>query len=339
MNNLNTEILSAIDNIGVVSRRAEVDVITAIRGVCEKSDVILENHEGEDLSCFDIFQEGQNIDDMKNELKDHPLFSPEFKIAKSILEDIKNDTEEPVVNIHISRCKGDIKPTDSVIGCDKPPYAEFIPKSGNTKMRFLAQINCEHLKNLENFPHKGILQFWISDQYSDVGPYVVYYENTNNNKVDTFEFDNKLHEDDWPIEDGFVGRLWFRPGKQSMTIDDDRFGDLFVNAYNKQARNYDGVKQIKMFWDLPKPVTKYLQNNFPELVGNGTGHRINGYPAFTQSDPRYGKNKDKTIQLLQLDTEKHVMSWGDSGIAHFFISENDLKNRNFNNVLHYWDCY
>ena len=41
--------------------------------------------------------------------------------------------------------------------------------------------------------------------------------------------------------------------------------------------------------------------------------------------------------LLQIDSEDDIM-WGDSGIANFFISEEDLKNKNFEDMLYNWDC-
>ena len=30
--------------------------------------------------------------------------------------------------------------------------------------------------------------------------------------------------------------------------------------------------------------------------------------------------------------------WGDVGVANFFIRLEDLKNRDFSNVLYNWDC-
>ena len=38
-----------------------------------------------------------------------------------------------------------------------------------------------------------------------------------------------------------------------------------------------------------------------------------------------------------LDSDEHVF-WGDTGIAHWFIREPDLRARNFANVRYYWDC-
>lgn len=63
MNTINNEILSAIDKINEVTMEAELSVINALCNEYEKSILILENYEGEDLSCFDIFQESVIMED------------------------------------------------------------------------------------------------------------------------------------------------------------------------------------------------------------------------------------------------------------------------------------
>lgn len=69
------------------------------------------------------------------------------------------------------------------------------------------------------------------------------------------------------------------------------------------------------------------------------GHKLLGYPAFTQTDPRYYKKEYSKYDmlLLQIDTDDDIM-WGDSGVANFFINKDDLNNKNFKNILYNWDC-
>jgi uncharacterized protein YwqG len=38
-----------------------------------------------------------------------------------------------------------------------------------------------------------------------------------------------------------------------------------------------------------------------------------------------------------MDDEANIM-FGDAGVANFFIKEEDLRNRNFRDVLYNWDC-
>ena len=75
---------------------------------------------------------------------------------------------------------------------------------------------------------------------------------------------------------------------------------------------------------------------------SGFGHKLFGYPAFTQVDPRSMVSYSQYILLLQIDSigvaDKEIM-WGDSGICNFFITEADLKDKDFSKVLYNWDCY
>ncbi len=72
-------------------------------------------------------------------------------------------------------------------------------------------------------------------------------------------------------------------------------------------------------------------------------HHMMGYADFTQFDPREGNKKLQKydIVLLQIDSdysEDECVLWGDCGIGNFFINHEDLKNKNFNDVLYNWDC-
>lgn len=90
-----------------------------------------------------------------------------------------------------------------------------------------------------------------------------------------------------------------------------------------------------------KKVEEYLEQideKFYKRFENW-GHKLLGYPAFTQSDPRdykvkYGKYD---TLLLQIDSEDDIL-WGDCGVANFFINKDDLLNKNFDNILYNWDC-
>ena len=74
-------------------------------------------------------------------------------------------------------------------------------------------------------------------------------------------------------------------------------------------------------------------------------HQLGGFPNFTQNDVR----RVGDVLLFQMDSEmgkgedgkskSWEILWGDCGIANFFISREDLRNRDFSNVLYNWDCY
>jgi uncharacterized protein YwqG len=53
---------------------------------------------------------------------------------------------------------------------------------------------------------------------------------------------------------------------------------------------------------------------------------------------RYSSYNSFDIQLLQIASDNINISWGDGGLAHFFIQKQDLINRDFSNIIYYWDC-
>ncbi len=66
------------------------------------------------------------------------------------------------------------------------------------------------------------------------------------------------------------------------------------------------------------------------------GHKIGGYPFFTQTDPREWEEKyqQHDILLLQIDTDDSLnIMWGDSGVANFFIKKRRFVNSKF------FQCY
>lgn len=71
---------------------------------------------------------------------------------------------------------------------------------------------------------------------------------------------------------------------------------------------------------------------------SGNGSKIFGYPFFTQQDPRESDTKYDTL-LLQLDSDNESIMWGDCGTGNFFINSKKLKEKDFNDVLFYWDCF
>ena len=72
---------------------------------------------------------------------------------------------------------------------------------------------------------------------------------------------------------------------------------------------------------------------------------MGGYPFFTQIDPREGREDLEFLDtlLFQLDSqmakEGDLVLWGDCGVGNFFINQEDLKKKDFSNVMFTWDCY
>lgn len=217
------------------------------------------------------------------------------------------------------------------------PLSMEYPKSSTDgqPLKLLAQINFAELpKHLSNFPEEGILQFYI-DGYDDVlgmdfdngqnqdGFRVIFHDTIVRDEtqlIQDFSFiENKDEELYFPVEREMA--LAFKVGMEPLSIRDFRGRE----AYGAILKTLEGNSQV--------------ENAFYEALSS-TGHKIGGYPFFTQEDPRaYDDYQDATILLLQIDSVGDDILWGDCGVGNFFITERELKNKDFSNVLYNWDCF
>lgn len=257
------------------------------------------------------------------------------------LERLRSETMTDTVLFKLTKTNPSIFES-KVGGTPYIPRDRELPNDGDgNQLRFLAQIDCESLKTLPDFPHRGLLQFFISESDilgldEDDGFKVFYYEEADKTVTEE-ECKAKikpLNEPDeryMPVE-GEYG-MEFKPEKMSMTMVDYRYNDLARSKLEDEV-DEDLFDEIFYNYDEDDDECECDDDGYCE-------HRSGGYPYFTQYDPR-DEESEHTVLLFQLDSdygggEERVM-WGDSGICNFFIRPGDLKNRDFTNVLYNWDC-
>ena len=214
-----------------------------------------------------------------------------------------------------------------------PKSAEFPVDNNGIQLLFLAQINFEKVPELEGFPKKGLLQFFISDD-EDFGMdfdnlenqdrfRIIYYEEideTFDNLVTDFSF-LRDYNGNLPINHHNAYPLAFRKMEELVPITDYQFEGIFGEDFFQQFGDQE--------WDV--------QDEYSRHISSG-GHKIGGYAYFTQWDPR--EKEDPMILLFQLDSDNSInCAWGDMGVGNFFISEEALKNLDFSRVKYNWDCY
>ncbi|MFD3447414.1 YwqG family protein [Microbacteriaceae bacterium 4G12] len=223
-----------------------------------------------------------------------------------------------------------------------PQTAEH-PKDENGKsMMLLAQVNFEELPKLDDMPTKGILQFFISygddvygmdfdDQTDQKNFRVIYYPGIVADEtllVTDFAYMDEIDKDMLPFTEEY--ELLSQLKYEAISMNDYRFEKLTTGVIDLEEEVEVNGETMEM-WDV---CGEHL---------SGTGHKIGGYPFFTQTDPRERENNysNYDILLLQIDTDdgENEIMWGDSGVANFFIKKEDLLNLNFANVLYNWDCY
>lgn len=201
-------------------------------------------------------------------------------------------------------------------------------------MALMAQLNFAEIPHLPMFPEKGILQFFISSTDGVFGMNFDDFLNTDNFRVfyfpDVIEDKSKLLTDfdflpemnlvELPFSDECA--LSFELQTAPMSIVDYQFSSKILNS------------------DEPYYYNEEIYEAYSELFASA-GHKVGGYPFFTQADPRemeQYQNGDYVL-LFQMDTDdENGIMWGDCGVATIFIKKEDLLNKDFSRLLYSWDC-
>ncbi len=264
----------------------------------------------------------------------------------SVINALAEDTKIPMCSFKLKDEKADIF-SSKVGGLAYAPHDIDFPKDKKGRgLSLLAQIKCSDV-DLEDFPKSGILQLWIlnddlsgvdfEDQTNQDGFRVIYYKDIDMTITESeVKAKYKPYEDDYSPVNGEYS-LAFEKSSDSLSTnvatEYNNIEELFVKKYNllfpnEQIESFEDLGELEdVVWDWE------LVNNF--------GHKIGGYPAFTQYEVR-SKGDTHDFLLFQLDSDyeggaTRVM-WGDSGICNFFISRENLKKLDFSDVLYNWDC-
>lgn len=268
-------------------------------------------------------------------------------LAIKIIEKLKETTQKQVIRIETVEKENLGIKESKFAGLPYLPKNKSIPVSNNSgeKLKLLAQINCEELPKNDFYIKKGILQFWINptddlngadfDNLSNQNDFrIVYYENVDEDYYSEEELEAlcQIETDEdiyFPIEKAFG--LNFTLDNDIMSECNEAYLDLFVKIYNDLCPD----KKIDSYYDLDDELLEELNE-----LNDSSGHKLGGYPFFTQWDPR-DENEYQEI-LLQIDSENKASNWdiiwGDAGVANFFIDKKNLDNKDFTDVAYTWDC-
>lgn len=280
-------------------------------------------------ACFDkAVVGGQDPDALRRSIKESKeRFALHAKVMAR-LDDWKALTGRPCIRFTLDGRGG-----KSIIGGKIDEDAPLSP-SGQP-MRLLAAIFCSELPENDIFPPRGVLRFYITPDDT----YGADFDALNVQKnfrvlfdMDEDRFFTSTHfgpeDDNFPIFGAF--RPNFAADTEAMTICDDMFDSAVEDAINTSAEQ--GLSK-----------DDYYDKDFTALIG-GEGHKLGGYPMFTQYDPREDSRYMKyDCLLLQIDTDYNEgvnkTMFGDAGVCNFFIPREKLKAQDFSDILYTWDCY
>ena len=269
--------------------------------------------------------------------------------AKAIVAEVKRRTAAPCWKLTLQP-EGPCGLLDSKVG-GLPYWDPALPyptDSQGNKMTLLAQLNFAQLGTEEPLPRAGMLQFFIGqddvfgidfDQPDSQKDFrVVYHPEPDPaltlEQIQALELPTHVEADlCTPVirEAAFIAEKtvgYMGPG-------DCRFEALFREAVRAVTGEDIGEKNEYQYFD--KADRDYFYDQL-----SAAGHRLLGYPFFTQYDPREPEGPYDTL-LFQLDSDmaedrKDLVLWGDCGVGNFFINREDLLCRDFSRILYNWDC-
>ncbi|MEG4328306.1 YwqG family protein [Microcoleus sp. herbarium5] len=217
------------------------------------------------------------------------------------------------------------------------------PKTCDGKYLFLlAQLNFDEIPPLDGFPDRGILQFYIADD--DL--YGLNLDNSANADNHTIEDQFKIiyfPQPNFKVEN-IITNYDFLPQPESFPVN-GCCGLQFTKKYAPISTSDYQFTQI-----LGSEIEELFMNSEIEdeyrEISHSFGHKIGGYPYFTQDDARKYSNTSEQKQkldilLFQMDSDANEtvdIMWGDSGVGNFFIDESALRELDFSKVLYNWDC-
>ena len=286
---------------------------------------------------------------MENELE----IKIDDEFAKKVYDEIWDKyqkTAQTKTFAKITLTENELKITDSkVMGLPYIPKGAQIPQTANgDKMMMIAQINCDDLQGLADFPEKGILQFFVlNDEDGLLGLdfdnqtvqdsfRVIYHE-----KIEEFYDENELKsiynpynfEESYITNDNESYKMNFE-----LTSEKERFEDMFYHIFRKICKE-KGLKQTQEDWLYRKLLNfmQYSENYYSQC---------DGFAFFTQDDPREYNEEYKKFDtvLFQLNSEfdENTRNWkvciGDAGVINFFINRENLKKKDFSEILYNWAC-
>lgn len=215
-----------------------------------------------------------------------------------------------------------------------PSTLAFPTNADGKPFAFLAQINFAELSEMPEFPTKGILSFFIDTYDAMLG----------------LDFDNRT------VQNGFKV-IYFADIEQNSDLLCQDFSFLKNNEYPLVAQPSDiqfelryapvslsdysfekqmGVPSYEMFSGLDENSDQAIE--LYDTLTEAHRHKLGGYPYFTQEDPRYAEETEYTL-LFQVNSDETLgLTWGDMGIANFFIRPEALAKSDFSEVYYNWDC-
>lgn len=281
------------------------------------------------------------------------------------LQKLLKNSETQTIEMELSESEEDLSLTDSKIGGKGfyPEHESYPYYDEDTPLYLLFQINFEQLAakiNLDELPQplprSGLLQVYIDptcdlygadlDNYAQNRGYQVRFWKDLNATVNHQAIDaaqEKLRKLSLDDEEELLSPIdFFKEIAIDFVISNHSCGSDCIE-FDKYLQTIEPTLETSGILDYLEHLdienSEEIYSLYNELARND-GHRILGYPYFTQADPReYDEALKKHIMLFQFDSDGSVdIDWAGGGIANFFITPEALANEDFRELLYNYDC-
>jgi len=239
------------------------------------------------------------------------------------------------------------------------PHDTDYPEIANKPAPLLAQINFAEVPPLGGLPTSGILQFYVVDQptWEWHHTWFATAERASMSYAELMELagakvlffpDPILSVDAVTTDFSFLPPFEHSLIPESLDLDFQiKLAPMDVGGLNHWVTALPDSEFFAENYDYALQELRDRASNHPLLAEalhllSGDGHRLGGYPAFSQSDPRkqlfplaFGENFPPYELLFRMVGQPGV-NLHDS-ILYFLLPPTDLQSRNFSNVLFYSD--
>ena len=281
-----------------------------------------------------------------------------FERVKHLNHLLSQQDRKPTVRIIPRAVQGTVSVTASK--CGGVPYlpagAQAPTNQDGKLLGMVAQINCAELPKNELYPKTGILQFWIdsgeeegdenwgfnaNDIANQANIRVIYYPQVGEATPAGHPAVTAARSEDWPIYPPEAElALTFKKKHESLSDTSREFEARFVHRWNEKhpEQTINEVYEIDRLHDG--------ENIAYDLTDSTEYHKLGGYPSFVQDEPRENNPElqEYTVNLLTIASEEAKndgdgdIMWGDMGTANWLITPEQLKNRDFSQVIFEWSC-
>lgn len=252
---------------------------------------------------------------------------------RQIINEYKRQTECNCCVVEVTEEIPDIL-DNKIGGVPYLPVGEEYPVDENGEpMALLLQINCKDI-SVQDFPQTGILEIFTPATLTWPWTCMIRYYP-----------ENQKYQTDLPyinFKDFVCLRSYkinTKQGTAYMPTSDYRC-DSLVEEITKQVTG----KDVKGYFGLNDIFPQDDGKSASELFYNsvvGDYITIGGYADFTQEDIRPREAEGMDVCLFKLDScvDMKKFDIGDAGILCVLMSEEDLKNCDFEKAVLTWDCY